>query len=769
MGVVVFCYLRHAITTTIMRHFWGYLALSLALLFGVRCADHGGKDKETNDHSAGQSLHTDKPFVQEYSVRYYLSSGQNSIQLSAISANRDNQIRILSDKGILVPDQGSLLYSGGLTEDFAYPQMLPKKISAITTYRNQTVFLDNKQIFSNGWAGKLQIDHGLPNAYLFAGGDDFHFLVSDGSALEYLGRGGEKIWSGRFDGLLQIKYLETGNRFLLVTKDKIAEYTPGQTIREMYQGEGITCASYWKGDKIVVGTTSGYVILPEKTRITKIPDISITTIQEIDGKLWFGSRQGAFRLNEDVKYSYYAGERWLPGNHVIALEKGPDHSVLVLTDRGVGQIISQKMTLEEKALFYEKQVREKNIRYGFNCSSVRLTNGYASAQTGAQPSDNLWTAMYLASQLYRYKVTGSQEAKENAYESFEAMERLFTVTGIQGLFARSIERDGKVDTLRSAGWEEKELASGSPQSMWYPAKDHANWTWRSTASSDQTVGQIFALTTILELADDHAWKVRALKCLDDLMGYIVKNDFYLIDKDGHPTLWGKWNPSYVNAFPENVGDRKLYSSNIIAFLQTAWHFTGKEIYKQKAIELMDKEGYLANLIRPFSQIGPSATDKLSNLLSQEWNHSDDEMYFLAYPGLFNYAISLDLKAKYAAAISDHWESERPEGDALWNFIYASTGAKNYDLERSVQFLQSYPLDLRNWSVQNSNRKDIELLPPNFRGQTTPVLLPLGELPLFRHNGEIFKLDSTGDGRSLISAGDVWLLPYWMGRYLHIII
>jgi hypothetical protein len=349
------------------------------------------------------------------------------------------------------------------------------------------------------------------------------------------------------------------------------------------------------------------------------------------------------------------------------------------------------------------------------------------------------------------------------------MERLFTVTNIPGLFARSFERDYKIDTVRAPGWEEKELLSGSPASLWLPAADHPNWAWRSTASSDQTVGQIFALTTILELADDAEWKAKALKCLDNLMSYIVKNDLYLIDVDGHPTLWGKWNPAYVNKFPKNVSDRKLYSSNIIAFLQTAYHFTGKDIYRNKAIEMMDKEGYLDNLTRPFSEIGKSDTDMLSKVLSEEWNHSDDEMYFLAYPGLYNYALTPDLSKKYAAAIMDHWSIERPEGNALWNFIYASTGARDFDLDRSIRFLQTYPLDLRNWAVSNSQRKDLELLPHNFRNQTTRELLPLEEIPLYRHNGEIFRLDSEGDGTSLISAGDVWLLPYWMGRYLRIIV
>ena len=183
---------------------------------------------------------------------------------------------------------------------------------------------------------------------------------------------------------------------------------------------------------------------------------------------------------------------------------------------------------------------------------------------------------------------------------------------------------------------------------------------------------------------------------------------------------------------------------------------------------MEKFGYLDNLTRPFAQIGPNTADELSKVLSEEWNHSDDEMYFLAYWGLYPYALNSDLQKKYQAAIKDHWEIERPEENALWNFTYAMTGAQAFDLDQSIGFLKSYPLDLRNWGMNNSQRKDIELIPKNFRGQTTKKLLPLGEIPIYRHNGQIFTLDSSGDGKSLISAGDTWLLPYWMGRYLGVI-
>ncbi|HTN68108.1 MAG TPA: hypothetical protein VLZ33_01450 [Dysgonamonadaceae bacterium] len=744
------------------------LLFSLLLTIGG-CSKNPTSTPVEEVNGKGQPVYIDKPYIQEYSVRYYLTDEQPAKELIGLSADRDWHIHILSEKGVLVPDNGRLFYPGKLIPDIAYTPMIPRKIKALLTYKKHTVYLDNKQVFSNAWAGKLQIDHGLSDANYFAASEDFHFLVSDGEKLVYFDQYGKKLWTNTFPELKQIIYHSSQNHFVLVSANQVALCSEKGEIQALYDGTGITCAAPLKNsEKVLVGTSNGYLILPNKKLIDKVPCTHITCASEINGELWLGSIQGAFRLNDNGKYSYFAGERWLPGNKVISIQKGKDNSILVLTNKGLGQIFSKEMTLEEKALFFEKQVREKNIRYGFNCSVSQLPEGYSSAQMGTQPSDNLWTGMYLASQLYRYKVTGSEEAKENAYEAFEAMERLHTITGIKGLYARSFERDYKVITTKSKDWEKKELISGSPATLWLSGSDHSNWTWRSAVSSDQTVGQMFALTMILELVDDSLWKQRALKLMDDMMSYIVDNDMYIIDVDGKPTLWGKWNPEYVNKFPENVGDRRLYSSNIIAFLQTAWHFTKKEKYKDAAYELMDKYGYLENLTRPISEIGPTNADELSKILSHEWNHSDDEMYFLAYWGLYPYAFTPELQKQYLSAIHDHWDIERPERNALWNFTYAMTGAKQFDLNESIGFLQQYPLDLRNWSVHNSDRKDIKLLPDNFRNQSTKTLLPLEEIPLYRHNGEIFKLDSNGEGNALISAGDVWLLPYWMGRYLDVI-
>jgi hypothetical protein len=205
-------------------------------------------------------------------------------------------------------------------------------------------------------------------------------------------------------------------------------------------------------------------------------------------------------------------------------------------------------------------------------------------------------------------------------------------------------------------------------------------------------------------------------------------------------------------------------------LQTAFNFTGKEKYKDAAIHLMTEHGYFENLMRPVKEIGraPEEADDWSKMLSESWNHSDDEMYFCGYWGLYRYALNDTLKAGYREAILDHWESERAEKDGLWNIMAYITGISDTDIEEAIWYLQEYPPDLINWSVTNSHRKDIEFIDNNFRHQTIREVLPPDELPVSRHNANRFIPDGNGEGKSEYSAGDIWLLPYWMGRYLGVI-
>jgi hypothetical protein len=714
-------------------------------------------DEKKNDMDG--SVYKDVPFTQDYSIKYY--STDPSAALLKVVSDRNGYIQILSSKGLMRLRDGQFLFPGTIVKDVQDLQTSDKKIAGIGIYQNQFVYVDDKAVLSNAWAGKLFSRHKVPGVKIFAGGRDFSFLISDGKTLTLL-KDSEDQWSGALpdEEVRDIKFDDNSNQFFILGNKSIYSYNPvSKELEKIFAGNNLTCFEVLP-EKIIAGTSDGYLEIDLKTRKQisdiqkKMPWTDLTSVTAIDGRIWFGSTWGAMMLRTDGKFDYYASERWIPSDTVVSIAKGPENSVLILTNKGLGKICFEKMTLYDKAMFFEKQVRERHIRTGFNATVTSMEKG--DLTTGSmEDSDNdgLWTSMYLAGETFRYAVTKSEDALQNVRESLDAMERLYTINGIPGFPSRSFER-------RGYKFDEK---------PWRRAAD-PEWDWKSTTSSDEVIGHIFAFGAIAELVDVPDLKNQAVMLIDTLMSHIVKNDFYLIDWDGKPTLWGKWHPDYVNSLHGTSGDRKLNSSNIVAMLQTAYHFTGKEKYRDALFKLMKEHNYLNNLMIPMKEINsaPEEADEWNKMLSGGWNHSDDEMYYVGYWGLYRYALNDTLKAKYRQAIIDHWEAERPEKEGLWNIMTAIADTRNIDLKEAVWYLQEYPLDLIEWSVNSSHRKDIELIKPDYREQTTKEVLPPDELRIARHNSNRFDLDGNSGGSAESSAGDIWLLPYWIGRYLGVI-
>ena len=734
-----------------------YSSFIVMSLFFIACSAPSSEKS-----SSSQPVYEDAPYVQDLSIKYYKQD--ESLLLSKAFMDQNGVIQVMSSEGVLRTHDGQFLYPGELIPDRTYRPLTDKNLAELVTFQNQFIYLDDKAVFGNAWGGSLFIRHGIPDATIIAAGNNFDFLISNGQSLEYLSYN-KVVWKGSIndDQIIEINYDEAANTFWVLGSKTLSTFTPGSNLEEKFNGTGFTSFAI-ANDKIVIGTaTDGYLEIDKTSGKqigvvhTKLPWTEITAVEEIDGKLWFGSTKGAFMLKDDGKFNYYFGERWLPGNHVIHISQGKDNSILVLTDAGLGQIIFKKMTLHDKAMYYEKQVRNRHIRHGFNAGLVDMEKGNIdSGRLRDSDNDGLWTTMYLAGEVFRYATTGSEDALFIIKDAMDAMERLFSINPVPGFPSRSFERSGYIERL------------GNPH-RWQHTDD-PEWDWKSTTSSDEAIGHIFAYGVMAELMDGEM-KERAITLIDTLMSHVIRNDFYLIDFDGKPTTWGKWHPDYVNARPKMVGDRKINSSNIIGMLQTAYQFTAKEKYKDAAFMLMKDHGYLENLMRPMKEVGPApeSADDWSKMLSNGWNHSDDEMYFVGYWGLYNYAFNDTLKTMFKESIIDHWEIERPEKEGAWNIMTALTGTPEFDLDEAVWYLREHPMDLIDWSIMNSHRKDIELLEPNFRKQSTKEVLPPDERPVQRHNGNMFRMDRAGsNGVSEYSAGDIWLLPYWMGRYLGVI-
>ncbi len=674
-------------------------------------------------------VYHDRPFVQDYSEKVPLAADLGGAELMKVRADRNRRILVLSNKGLLQ------IHEGRLKPDKLHRPLTDMQIRDMDIHQGQFVYLTDKWVLSNAWAGRFQVDHQTPNANLLAMGDGQRFMLGAGQ-------------------MKQIAFDAARTRFLVFGETTLWLTAPNGEKKPVCEREDLTCFELTKANEVFVGTSNGYMVfdaaffMQKAELVTTLPCADIRCIKAIGEKTWFGTPRGAFAVDREGRIDYYASGRWLLDDEVVDIAPGPGDSVMILSKTGLNIIHFEKMTLAQKATHFDKLTRQRHMRYGFSSAFVMDQPGDLSTGTLVdQDNDGLWTAMYLAGECFRYAATKSPEALRNCYESFDAMERLTEITPIEGFPARSFDRPGY-------------QVSDLPR--WQQAADK-NWVWKATTSSDEIVGHFFVYAIFAEIVPDKAWRDRAIVLMDVIMDHIVRNDWYLIDYDGKPTQWGRWHPEYVNQFPRAVGDRRLNSVEIISFLQTAHHFTGKDIYKQKAYELFEDHGYLDNIMIPIKEIGRVAGVDLTT----EWNHSDDELAFLSYWILYRYAFTEELRDKYRATIKDHWEVERPEKNPLWDFIYADTGAKDFDLDTSVWSLKEFPLDTISWTVRNSQRQDLHLLEPNFRNQSTREVLPPDERPMSKYNGNAFRLDGGGGGRREFS-GDIYLLPYWMGRYLGVI-
>jgi len=694
-------------------------------------------------------------FIQDCAGKFEFHAETAEAKLLEVRCDRNQSVNVLSSEGLLHP------WEKKLEKNLLYRPVSDMKIVSVGLYKNQLVYLSDEAVFSNAWAGKFFIRHNMENASHFAMGHDFSFLVAASGKLAFF-RDSEMAWKKSPEDFNPVKLLYNAEKkqFLILTENALYTFRPGeQKLIKEYEGENLTSVTLIaEKDQVVVGTKDGVFSLDAESYKeisplnTKLPCTEISCITEINGKLWFGSSKGAFALREDGRYDYYASKRWLVDDRVVDISAGPDNSVLVLTEKGLSSINFVRMTLAEKTEYFQKVQRLRHIRFGFTSeTTLAIPGDLSSAILHDTDNDGLWTSMYLAGELFRYGVTKSADALQNAYEAFEAMERLTEISGIQGFPARTYEIDG---------YQSSDLDPDMPEDekIWRLTED-GRWRWKSTTSSDESCGHFFVYALFAEIVPDQEWRDRAIHQIKIEMDHIIENDWYLVTWNGEITQWGRWNPDYVNSFPINVGDRRLNSTLILAFLQTAYHFTGEEIYKEKAYELMDEHGFRENATRPASVIG--FVD--GQTLSDSWNHSDDEMYFLTVPAFVNYAFTDELKEEFFKTVKSHWELERSEKNPLWNYIYALAGGEDYDREESAWWLREFPMDLISWNVDNRHRQDLTRVERNFRKQEYTEVLPRDERPMHLHNNAYRNNGGSGGRREYPPY--IYLLPYWAGRYV----
>lgn len=460
-----------------------------------------------------------------------------------------------------------------------------------------------------------------------------------------------------------------------------------------------------------------------------------------DEDLWIGTTRGAIR-NTGRQFHYFAGLRWLPGDHVNAIATG-DRSVFIATDRGLGIIDYQPYTLLKKSAYYERHLEEWGQKRLGLVHKLEWDEGLKEFVREIGDNDGGYSCDYLAAQSYRYAVTHDPEARREAANTFQSIRWLEAMTGIPGFPARSVWAKGERGHQAQHG-------SGEAPAEWHDTKDGL-FEWKGDTSSDEICAHFYALTIFLQLAAQGDEIPQAKTFLSRVAGHLVEHHWQLIDLDGKPTRWGRWNPEYFNSAGEGNAARGLNALEILSFIKTAEYVTGEAKFAQGYQELV-KLGYPEYTLRQKCTFPPG--DVLQFL---------DHLSFLCYPNLLNYETDPRLRALYRRSLDRTWEIQRIEQAPWFNFIYGALTGNDCETEAAVAHLREWPLDLVIYSYQNSVRADLQT-PLGYVAYSggTRAFSPREREPMLWDSWTM-TADGGADGQAVVQPS-AWLLAYWMGRY-----
>ena len=456
-----------------------------------------------------------------------------------------------------------------------------------------------------------------------------------------------------------------------------------------------------------------------------------------DGVLWLGTPHGLWRFTRSG-WEYFAGKRYLPSDQVTGLAPAPN-GVYVRTASGQTRIELASMTLAEKAGIFEERVELRHNRHGMVADSHLTRPGdLSSNQMVSSDNDGLWTAMYGASQCFRYAVTKSEAARIRAERSVEALLYLEEITGMPGFPARSY------------------IKPGEPQPMdgvWYDNPKEA-LRWKADTSSDEIVGHFFLFSIAYDVLPNPVLKRRIAATTRRIMDHIISHGYNLIDRTGRPTTWGKWSPEYF-ATKGGRPDSPLNAVELLSFLRAARHITDDVKYDAEYEKVARTMGY--------SQIATRYPER-----AEEINYSDEELAMLSFYTLFRYERDTELLALYRRALDGWWRNISRERNPLWNLIYLhSQPAADRDrlVGEGLATLERIPVDLITWTVDNTHRRDVtwDASADRFRAAQSTNWLPPDERPVMKWNGSPFGVNGGNGGRGE-DDGAFFLLPYWLGRY-----
>lgn len=437
-----------------------------------------------------------------------------------------------------------------------------------------------------------------------------------------------------------------------------------------------------------VGTDKGICIYDDNNcwlsseNVSQLTSLNVTGIAiSPNGDRWISTTTGLICQHNGI-LSYYGYKRWVPDPCVKSVAVSGEGIVCAATPKGVSVIKSEYITLEEKAHRLRELTETYNVRKdGYVLDRALDHEGVVSLDEGYIPNtdnDGHRTGVYVADLCFEYACTHNEDIRRKAKRSLLAMIKLTKVSGIKGFTARAIRYP-----------DERDYGTGARQE-WHITKDSEGneLEWLGETSSDEMVGHFYCYANYYDLVADEKEKELISSVVSEILDHILDNNYRLIDADSLPTTWANWDPELLNNDNKWINEKGTNSLQILTFLQVGFHITGNKRYLDEFNKLISEKHFAMNLMQYRIPDGHLC-------------HIDDNHDFLMISLLMKYVEDPALRSVFAMGLTHHWQDERIERNALYNFIYGAATGERYDAENAIDELMDYPMDQITWSLYNS--------------------------------------------------------------------
>lgn len=302
--------------------------------------------------------------------------------------------------------------------------------------------------------------------------------------------------------------------------------------------------------------------------------------------------------------------------------------------------------------------------------------GTKKPMVGSQEDCIEVTGAMLAAYCYRYAITKDPKHRQQCHDILAGIEKLEKVTGVPGVFARSLNKTDK------PLWHEKHHFFPIE---WHESTSMPGYRWEGDLSSDKFVDLCYMLGLYHDMAADESRKEIVAGILDRFVGRVVDYNFKLVDVDNKMTLWGNFSP--------DIPHQPLNALEMLAALKTTWRITGKERYRAAYRMLIDEHGYDDEAILA------------KTLWPEEWNVIwDDKLACKSYFQLLPHETDPTLLNKYTMAINRHQYSwaqlEYKEHGAIWfPMVYAVLTGDRDAVTPAVLEALKHMEGIRRWKSQ----------------------------------------------------------------------